>query len=111
MCCVGSLVTLVCAITGYYYVIQLLYDVIQMYFVVTFPSNLFFVASVGAIAVNADFFNEGSGPVLLNSVTCNGNESSLLDCAHVAGEAFRCPTSGVVCQGKLQVLSCSCLYN
>ena len=74
-----------------------------MDYVVTYIIS-FFVASVGAIAVNADFFNEGNGPVILNSVTCNGNESSLLDCSHVVGENFRCPTSGVVCQGKLEVL-------
>ncbi len=56
--------------------------------------------SLGAVGVSADFFNEGSGPVLLNSVRCAGNETGILDCPSVEGSGFRCPTVGVSCQGK-----------
>ncbi len=64
--------------------------------------------------MSADFFNEGSRPVLLNSVRCAGNETGILDCsiaiASIEGSGFRCPTAGVSCQGKnnqIMMLACT----
>ncbi len=64
--------------------------------------------------MSADFFNEGSRSVLLNSVRCAGNETGILDCsiaiASIEGSGFRCPTAGVSCQGKknqIMMLACT----
>ena len=55
----------------------------------------------GAIAYGGAFFGEGSGPVLLVGVSCNGSESGLLDCpsfglgvsfcTHGQDAGVRCP--------------------
>ncbi len=47
-----------------------------------------------------DFFDEGSGPVVLTSVSCTGNETSLLDCPSVVIEDIPCSTAGVSCQSN-----------
>jgi len=57
--------------------------------------------TVGALAVSADIFNEGDAPRLLTSMNCIGNESNLLGCDKIVFSGINCPTSGVVCQGRL----------
>ena len=54
---------------------------------------------LGAIAIGADLFSEGSAPQLLTNVNCYGNESNLLECEAPPFTGINCPTSGAVCQG------------
>ena len=50
-----------------------------------------------AIAVFYAAFGQGSGPVLLSSVGCTGNEFSLLSCSHGVASCPHSQDAGVVC--------------
>ena len=55
---------------------------------------------IGAIARYSATFGQGTGPILLDDVMCNGLESRLFDCAHRGIEVENCGHSqdaGVVC--------------
>ena len=65
-----------------------------VYIIVIFP---------GAIAVEADLFNEGTLDQFFTGTNCNGTESSLLDCEKSRFDGRYCPTAGVVCQGSVNV--------
>ena len=56
---------------------------------------------LGAINVSApDHFSEGANPSLLNSVSCSGMETEILECSHTpSSQGLDCDTAGVVCQG------------
>ena len=42
-------------------------------------------------AIGSAGFGQGSGPILLNSVTCTGNESTILSCGHLGvGNTYNC---------------------
>ena len=69
-----------------------------------FCLNIVNLNIVGAIAVNADSFSEGSVDRLLSEVECFGNESEILNCSSSKFEGFTCTTSGVVCQGRSNLL-------
>ena len=54
----------------------------------------------GALATDADVFNEGSTiRDVLMSINCTGNESRLLDCKTESFNGVNCPASAVICQG------------
>jgi deleted-in-malignant-brain-tumors protein 1 len=58
----------------------------------------------GANAVrNGAYYGEGSGPILLSKVRCNGNESYIWDCPHGGWNKYDCSHSsdaGVECLCK-----------
>jgi len=55
-------------------------------------------------AIESASFGQGSGPILLDSVTCSGNESTLASCGHLGvGVTRSCSHSndaGVRCDGN-----------
>ncbi len=60
-----------------------------------------------AIQTTFSFFGDGAnieGPVFLDEVQCNGNETSILDCLSVAPGDHDCShfiDAGVICSGRL----------
>ena len=56
-------------------------------------------------AIGSASFGQGSGPILLDSVTCSGSESTLVSCGHLGfGITRSCSHSegaGVTCTGVL----------
>ena len=56
-------------------------------------------------AIRSASFGQGSGPILLDSVTCSGSESTLASCGHLGVNVTRsCSHSkdaGVRCSGTL----------
>ena len=57
--------------------------------------------TIGAIPLTGSVFQEGSLPVHLNVVSCNGTEEELLQC-RMTGDPSTCSAfqdAGVVCQG------------
>ena len=56
-------------------------------------------------AIGSASFGQGSGPILLDSVTCSGNESTLASCGHLGvGITRSCSHSkdaGVKCTGSV----------
>ena len=76
---------------------------------------LFSYAYVGAVNVSApDHFSEGVSPALLNSVSCTGTETEILECGHViSSRGLLCDTAGVVCQGmssSIIMVDDTCFY-
>ena len=68
-------------------------------------------------AIGLASFGQGSGPILLDSVTCSGNESTLASCGHLGvGVTRSCSHSkdaGVRCSGVISgihVYPCACLH-
>ena len=55
-------------------------------------------------------FGQGSGPIWLDSVTCTGNESMLINCSHLGvGVTRSCSHSedaGVYCYGTQGIYNC-----
>lgn len=62
---------------------------------------LFCVSFIGALAVGADIFHEGDNQRLFTFFNCAGNESNLLQCDKTVFNGINCPTSGVICQGRV----------
>ena len=64
----------------------------------------------GATPRTNAFFGQGSGPILLDDVMCNGLENRLIDCTHRGFEVDNCVHSqdaGVTClAGKNPLISC-----
>ena len=57
----------------------------------------------GAVGLRKAFFDEGTGPILLDNVHCVGNERSLLSCPHNGIGRHNCihlEDASVICQGK-----------
>ena len=57
----------------------------------------------GAFAVPSAHFGQGTGPIWLNGVSCNGLEPNITSCQHNAFGLNYCDHSkdiGVICNGK-----------
>ena len=53
------------------------------------------------VAFSNAYFGQGIGPILLDNVHCNGNESTLLDCNHLnQSNCAHSSDAGVRCQGE-----------
>lgn len=63
-----------------------------------------FISSTGAIPIRRGVFGDNDLPTLLNSVSCNGNETELLKCVYNDNRlSATCGTlndAAVVCQSK-----------
>lgn len=70
--------------------------------------QLIWVEIAGALAARSAFFGQGMGPIFLDKINCQGNESYLLQCnsellLRVLGQ-HNCAHSedaGVICPGRL----------
>ena len=67
------------------------------------------------VAYGSAYYGQGSGPILLGSVTCIGNETMLLNCIHLGLNITRsCSHSedaGVSCGGTQGMQSTNISYN
>ena len=59
----------------------------------------------GAIAVTSGVFGDDTASTVLNSVTCSGNETGILDCSYSYSGTCSEHNAAVICQGKH--ISCS----
>ena len=66
------------------------------------PSDNFtlFTHFKGALAFTNAHFGQGTGPIYLDDMRCNGNEASILDCPHDpnTGDCGHFEDSGVSCR-------------
>lgn len=69
-----------------------------MFFVVLLPKI------EGSLAVKGAFFGEGTGPILVDAIQCQGDESMLLECTSEedVGQhgCNHSQDAGVICSGK-----------
>ena len=53
-------------------------------------------------------FGQGSGPILLSSITCSGNEPSITNCAHlglnITSSCSHSEDAGVICSGMIGMI-------
>jgi len=71
-----------------------------------FEDVTLYVMSTDAVAFTNARFGLGVGPIFLDRVDCNGNESYLLNCSssfYVYCSSGHYRDAGVRCQGRLQV--------
>ena len=71
-------------------------------------------------AIGSASFGQGSGPILLDSVTCSGNESTLASCGHlgvnVTSSCSHSEDAGMRCGGTVSgtlicvYMQCACVY-
>ena len=56
-------------------------------------------------------FGDNTGSTVLNSVTCSGNETRILDCSYLTSDSIICSdhSAAVVCQG-LTILLLQCVH-
>jgi len=72
----------------------------------------------GAIALNNSLYAEGNLPTHINTVSCRGAETLLLDCPFnnvAVGSCGRFEDAGIICQGINSNMNCSinmisCMY-
>ena len=79
------------------------YGIRYNYFVIIFVIKYNY--KTGSIRYNnASQFGQGTGPILIHSVHCFGDESNLLDCSYRSLSYSTCShyyDVGVKCEGKL----------
>ena len=66
---------------------------------------------LGGVPLNKGFFGNGSGPIILDNVVCQGTESSLLECATNPIGEHNCDHSedaGVRCEGAFNTSFLAC---
>ncbi len=64
--------------------------------------------TVGATVLPNSAFGEGSGPVVLDNLMCNGLENRLFDCSHAGLERTSCShnqDAGIACRAGKEMLS------
>ena len=69
--------------------------------------------SVGAVATKSTVFGQGSGPVLMSNLYCNGMESTILACDQYLNMygVLSCQDAGVICEGRwLTKIACLDLF-
>ena len=73
-----------------------------------------YACRVDATATTNSFFGDGAGPYHLSSVSCSGEERTLLDCSYtnqsIISLSSRCSSgndAGVRCDGKVIIVTCS----
>ena len=57
--------------------------------------------STGAVAFGSATFGQGTGPIFLDNVQCNGTEAHLLNCSHNGINSHNCghyEDAGIRCQ-------------
>ena len=75
------------------FIVHILYSFLFIYYAFT-----------GAVAFREAAFGSGTGPILLDDVSCIGTETELLACSNDEFGAFDCLHSedaGVRCQGRV----------
>ena len=69
-----------------------------------------FVVYLGGHAINGSSFGSGDGPIVIQNINCNGNETSLTDCSTITSTTSPCNDStvaGLECFGKVLIF-CFC---
>ena len=82
-----------------------------MYRIIIIIDEMFIV--IGAKARTYAFYGQGSGPIMLTSVGCIGEEPSLLNCTHYGYGVTSCghyEDAGVHCPGKCDIHSACVIY-
>ncbi len=80
-----------------------------------------FCTSIGSLPVKGAFFGQGTGRILLDDLSCDGSEQTLLNCTNRNSMPSGCDHSedaGVKCQGRfnchwksVKKNSCACIYS
>ena len=66
-------------------------------------------------AIGSAFFGQGSGPILLDSVTCSGQEASITNCLHlglnITSSCSHSEDAGVICNGIIGTYDVTAYHN
>lgn len=59
--------------------------------------------SLGAIAISENMFGQGTGPIHLDDLTCNGQEKRLVECSRYS-TCQHDEDAGVICTRGISIL-------
>ena len=65
---------------------------------------MFLLGFSGAVELSNAYYGEGTGPILLDNLECNGTELSLFDCDHDGIGVHNCyhdEDASVICGGNI----------